>query len=171
MKRSFIVAGIILVSLLTGAFAPQTPLQSTPTIWRQAINDSATNTFCGFPMRIETKGTGIIHVWRTSTGAVQRILITQASMKMTFTNLDNNKSVWSPTVNMQQMRYGSDGSLTKIMRGLVWRIVVPGKGVVAANVGLNDWTLKFSSTGVLLSSKLTGKHDGSIPQVLCTVLK
>lgn len=171
MKRRFIVAGIILVWLLTGAFAPQSLTQSTPTIWRQSVNDTNTNTFCGFPMRIDTKGTGIIHVWHTPSGGVQRIMITQASMKMTFTNVNNGKSVWSPSVNMQQTRIGSDGSLTQIVRGLVWRIVVPGKGVVAANVGRNDWTLKFTSSGILFSSKISGQHDGSIPQALCTVLQ
>src|SRR5512143_3251403 len=101
MKRRMIVAVFMLGWLLTGAFSPHAPAKTGgPIIWRQAVDDSFISSKCSFPMQVETTGTGVFHLFLDSDGNFERVIITEPTMRITFTNLDTGKSIWTPTVNM-----------------------------------------------------------------------
>ena len=174
MKRRFIVAVFLALWLITGAFAPRVQIQGgRPLIWRQDVDDTFTTGYCGFPMQVHTTGTGVFHLFLDSNGNFQRLIITAPTTTLTFTNLDTGKSVRTPSVNMVLDQANPDGTGTQSLRGLLWHLVVPGQGLVTADVGRIDWLLTFDDQGNLISQNVVfsaGIQQGQFEQTLCSVL-
>ena len=174
MKRRFIVAVSMTLWLLTGAFSPRVQIQGAgPIIWRQDVDDTQVSGYCGFPMQLHTTGTGVFHLFLDQNGNFKRIIITAPTTRLTFTNLDNGKSVWTPSVNMVLDQANPDGTGTQSLRGLLWHLVVPGQGLVTADVGRIDWLLTFDSQGNVISQDVVfsaGIQQGVFQQTLCSVL-
>src|SRR5690242_3671763 len=90
---------------------------------------------CSFPLRIEFTGTAHVRLYLDASGNPTRILITGADVKGTFTNSATGASVWTPSPNMVLVTFNADGTVTQSLRGLLDRIVVPGQGLITADVG------------------------------------
>jgi hypothetical protein len=50
--------------------------------------------------------------------------------------------------------------------------VVPGRGLVYADLGRVEWTMKFGANGAITSFELSksGIQDGFYPGMLCSIL-
>ncbi len=140
MKRRFVLAGLMIAWFVTGAFAPVAPPNPPVTPKDTAVSlvssfDSPT-AWCttqfppGFVVRTSTTGTALFHV------AGDKIVVTQARSRITWTNVANGRSVWTPSVGNWTMQPDANGNLVVTMSsGILQRIVVPGEGVVSADVG------------------------------------
>ena len=67
-----------------------------------------------------------------------------------------------------------DDTTTVSLRGLVDRVVVPGQGLVVADVGHITFLYTFNAQGHVISSQVTfqaGQYNGLFPDpFLCSVL-
>jgi hypothetical protein len=172
MKRHILVAGLVLALLVTGAFAGPPPPTARSENLRVSSHDVTLNGDCSFPMEIDAFADGVIHRHYDATGQLVKTLITTPQGRMTFKNLNTGKSVWTPTVGVFVSKTNPDGSLTFGWSGIHARIVVPGQGLVLADLGRVEWTLKFDGSGNVTSFKLSrsGVQDGVVPARLCDVL-
>jgi hypothetical protein len=170
MVKVRLLLGLLLVSALT---IPFTVYADKPIIIRDEIDDTFVAGFCGFPMEVHTTGTGVFHVFLDEAGEFERVIITEPRMRITFTNLDTGESIWTPTVNMVLETANPDGTGTQSLRGLLWRLVVPGEGLVTADVGRIDWLYTFDDEGQIASEEvvfMAGQQEGNFLPMLCQVL-
>ncbi|SRR5260221_3373304 len=165
--------GLFLFSQLAPrALAAEPIIQFVP-----VISDVTFHHLCSFPILLHTKGTAIFHVYFDNAGHFLRVIITSPDTTLTFTNLSNGKSVWTPSVNMVEEYGNPDGTGTQTLRGLLDRIVVPGQGLVAADVGRLDLVFTLDSFGNPIGNPqvtfISGIQDGIIPNpsILCSVLQ
>ena len=174
MKRRILAAFLSIAWLFTAAFnSLSLPATGAPIIWRAYGEDNFTTNYCGFPMDVHGSGTGIFHLFLDENGDFERIIITAADLKYSFTNQLTGESVWTPSVNMVEEEANPDGTGTKTLRGLVWALIVPGEGLVTADVGRIDWLFTFDSDGNLVSEDLVflaGIQENQFPEMLCSVL-
>jgi len=104
---------------------------------------------------------------------VKQTLFVQPTTRTTFTNLDTGKSLSTPAVNLTITKYDALGNMTlHTLPGLVRRIVVPGVGLVLADIGQVGFRFRFDSNGKLLSSDTlsSGIRDGITVDKLCQYL-
>lgn len=174
MKRRTLIAALLFAWLVTGAFiSPSGHASGAPIIWQDDVEDVFVTGFCGFPMEVRTTGTAVFHLFLDEDGNFERIIITEPTMKMVFTNLITGEAVWTPSVNMTQEQLNEDGTGTKTLRGLLWHLVVPGEGLVTADVGRIDWLFTFDDQGNVVSEDLVfvaGIQENQLPPMLCSVL-
>jgi len=174
MKRLFIVAGLVLACLGSAAFGPPPP--PTPRADRVYVNAAfpyVDTKSCAFPVEIKTIGYAIKHVLYYPNGAVKQTLIVQPTTRTTFTNLDNGKSVSTPSVGLSMTKYDTAGHMTlHTVSGLVRRIVVPGKGLVIADIGQVGFHLTFDAAGALVDwdPVSSGIQNGVTVDKLCQYL-
>lgn len=171
MKHHIIGAGIVLAWLVTGAFGPPPPPTPHTLNTLASAHSVTTNNFCSFPMQVDVFGQTMVHTQYDSTGRLVKMLATMSQGRMTFTNLNTKKSVWTPTAGVFTSKTNPDGGLTFGWSGIKARIVVPGQGLVLADLGTVTWTLKYDAQGKL-TFKLTqgGIQQGVVPPSLCGVL-
>ncbi len=174
MKHRIIGAVVGLAWLVTVGFAPMAQVQPDgPIIWQDEVNDSFTTGFCGFPMEVTTTGTGVFHLFLDEEGNFEKIIITEPTMRITFTNLDTGETVWTPSVNMAEEIANEDGTGTKTLRGLQWHLIVPREGLVTADTGRIDWLFTFDDQGNIISEDVVfsaGIQEGVFAPALCQVL-
>lgn len=167
-------AALIVVVVLTGASRPELEAKAGgPIIFRDPLNDQFTTGACGFPMEVRTTGTGVFHLFLDDGGEFERIIITSAGIRITFTNLLTGESVWTPSVNMVRDVANDDGSGTQSLRGLLWHLVVPGEGLVTADVGRIDFRVTFDEDGHVIGQQvvfLAGQQENQFFPKLCSVL-
>ena len=147
---------------------------ATPIIWRQSIDDTFTTGFCGFPMEVRSTGTAVFHLFLDGAGNFERGIITAPKTRITFTNLITGLSVWTPSVNMVQETDNHDGTGPKTLRGLFWHLLVPGEGLITADVGRLDILFTLDSDGVPISEEVVfvaGQQDGVFLPELCAALE
>jgi len=160
--------------LLTGAVASPVGAQDGgPIIFRDHLDDTFTTGYCGFPMKVDTTGTGVFHLFLDENGDFERIIITSANIKLSFTNLDTGETVWTPSVNMVEAQLNADGTGTQTLRGLLWHLIVPDEGLLTADVGRIDFLLTFDENGNIISADVVfaaGQQEGEFLSMLCTVL-
>jgi hypothetical protein len=128
---------------------------------------------CEFPVLVHGTGWGIVHVYFGEAGDFERLIITEPAVTLTFTNLNTGVSVWTPSVNMIEETANPDGTGTKTLRGLLDHIIVPGEGLVEADVGRIDYLFTFDDQGNIMSEQTVftaGRQDGEFDAVLCSVL-
>jgi hypothetical protein len=174
VKRRTLIAVILFAWFVTGAFTSPSRLASgAPIIWQEDVEDVFVTGFCGFPMEVRTTGTGVFHLFLDENGNFERIIITAPTVKIVFTNLNTGESVWTPSVNMVEQRMNEDGTGTLTYKGLLWHLVVPGEGLVTADVGRIDWLFTFDDEGSVVSEELVfaaGIQENQLPPMLCSVL-
>lgn len=137
MKRRLLVAALMLASFVVGAAGtPPPPPPQSGRSFLSISEDYPDDTSCPFIVNIKTTGSGWMHTLYYPNGSPKQQLLTQMSTRTTFTNASNGKSLSSPSSNMVQVRMAPDGTITFMAaRGLVWRVVVPGEGMVAVDFG------------------------------------
>jgi hypothetical protein len=165
---------------VTGAFG--TPPPPTPRATRVYISftvsymdppDDQTQPSCEFPVRIDTVGSGIKNTILKPDGSLMTLLV-QPSVKVTFTNVENGKSLTTPSANLIVTKKDAFGHVTlSTSKGLIWRIVVPGKGLVAADIGQFGYSKKYDTNGNFVSWQpiSSGIRDGITVATLCPYLK
>ena len=168
--------GGLLFALLVGSGLAARASGAGPLIIREAVDDTFTTGYCGFPMEVHTTGTTMVRVFFDESGNFERALITAPGTRVSFTNLDTGESVWTPSVNMVQETANADGTGTQTLRGLLWHIVVAGEGLVTADVGRIDFHFTFDDQGNIESEEVVfaaGQWPG--PNVffdtLCSILE
>jgi hypothetical protein len=164
-----LVASLLVPVAAPAAAAPAEP----PTILRLTIDDEfVTQALCGFPLHVRTTGTAVVHLFATDLFD-ERVIITAPQTRLVFTNLLTGESVWSPSVNMVAQLPQEDGTGIKSLRGLLWRLVVPGMGLVTADVGKIDLRFTFDEAGEIVSEEVifsAGQQEGDFLPQICSVL-
>ena len=119
---------------------------------------------CGFPMTRHDRGT-LVFVDRFVDGdlVLENAIFTHWTI--TFTNLDNGKSIDVRRAYLEQYVLLDDGAFRTMSAGMVSSLKVPGQGLVATNVGLIQ--VVFDSSEVPLSILVAGPHDGRINAYVC----
>jgi hypothetical protein len=144
-----------------------------PVIIRMPVDDVAVANFCGFPLELRTTGTAFVHLFLDDEGAFERVLITAPETRLTFTNLNTGASIWTPSVNMVQQSLNDDGTGTTTLRGLFWRLVVPGEGLITADVGRLDFLVTFDEEGNVTSEEVVfvaGIQENAFLPAVCAAL-
>lgn len=146
---------------------------SGPIIFKEIADDTFVTNFCGFPMQVRSTGTAIVHLFLDANGDFQRVIITAPQTRMTFANLDSGKTVWTPSVNMVISEANEDGTGTQSLRGLLWHLIVPGEGLITADIGRLDYRLTFDNHGDISDEEVVfsaGIQEGQFVPTLCSVL-
>ena len=176
MKRQSLIAALLLAWLATGAFASQPQQPADPEINKLTVKSSFDEHVCGTPgfkMRTEFSGKAIVHVFTEKNGNT-RTLITQANGKMTFTNLDNGKTVRTTMAGMSMTERNAAGQkLWKMVSGNRWHLNLTGEGQRYADVGRVVWVWSYDSQGRSTGSRVefeSGLRSGNISPYLCEVL-
>jgi hypothetical protein len=146
-----IAVGGLLFALLLGTGLATRASGAGPLIIRDSVDDTFTTGYCGFPMQVHTTGDVVVRVFFDESGNFARALITAPETRLQFTNLDTGASVWTPSVNMVQETANADGTGTQTLRGLLWHLVVPGQGLVTADVGRIDFQFTFDEDGNIVT--------------------
>jgi hypothetical protein len=127
---------------------------------------------CEFPVRIDAVGSGIL-LTNVKPNGSKTTLFVQPSTKVTFTNVENGKSLTTPSVNLVMTKRDAFGHVTlSTSKGLIWRIVVPGQGLVAADIGQFGFRVNYDANGNFLSWQpiSSGIRDGVTVEKLCPYL-
>lgn len=146
-----VTCALILIGGLATFLVPRLSTRAAarqPLIFTEPAPPDSTHHFCpGFPVMVHTTGHAVFHVFFDQSGNVQRVLITAPDTTITFTNTITGASVWTPSVNIIQQYGNPDGTGTQTYRGLLDRVVVPGQGLVFAEVGRIDWRVTLDDQG------------------------
>ena len=167
------LCGLACASLVALGLSTTVGAASGPVIFRQSVDDTFVTTFCGFPMEVRTTGTAVVHLFLDDEGNFDRVIITAPETRLTFINLDTGESVWTPSVNMVRDEANDDGTGTQSLRGLLWRLIVPGQGLITADVGRIDYRLTFDSSGNIIDEEVVfsaGIQENQFVPTLCSVL-
>lgn len=175
MKRRSLISAFVIAWFVTGAFGapPPPPMPRVTSAYISAADSHTDVDSCAFDVQIVTTGYGILHTNFNSDGTVKKIMLNMPRARVTFTNPDNGKSLWTPTTALTKITYDSTGHIAAYTTsGVTWRIVVPGHGSVIADVGRVGWTIQYDDTGKILSSKpiMAGQRDGFSVSKLCQYL-
>jgi len=92
------------------------------------------------------------------------------ALKHTISNPTTGESVTTPDVGADHFMVAKDGTATLAIIGIVARVVVPGEGIVAGEIG--RVTLFFEFPGDVPDVSVAGIHDGfsAIDAALCAAL-
>jgi hypothetical protein len=73
---------------------------------------------------------------------------------------------------MVEQSQNDDGTRTTTLRGLFWHLIVPGEGLVTADVGRLDILLTMDENGEISEQIIfsAGQQEGSFLPLLCEVL-
>jgi hypothetical protein len=157
---------VLLLTLLpnTTAIAATT----TPQVFRVPVDQTQTLYVCGFPIVRHDEGTLIFQDAFDENGNVVWENAIFSNWRITFTNPANGKSLTSVRAYNERYVLYDDGSFKAMSAGLVAELIIPGQGLVAANVGVI--TATFDSSGELVSILVAGQHDGPIAAFVCPYL-
>ncbi len=167
---SFVSAALFSLLSFTGTVFASAPLIFTV----PPQPDVVYHHVCDFPVLLHSTGTGIFHVFFDGAGNFDHVIITGANVKLTFTNLDNGKSIWTPSVNMVEEYNNPDGTGVQTLRGLLDHIVIPGQGLVTADVGRIDTLYTFDNSGNIIGAQTifsAGREDNQFVPAVCTALQ
>lgn len=170
MKRKF---SLIFASLLATliAFAPamsRLVAAAPPEHFTVDVDQTRTLSNCAFPVVRRDEGTLIFQDSFDSNGNLVWENAIFPSWRITFTNPANGKSVTSVRAYNERFVQYDDGPFKAMSAGLVAHIVIPGQGVVAANVGVIS--VIFDTSEQPISILIAGEHDGPIQQFVCPYL-
>jgi hypothetical protein len=173
MHRRIGFAVVAALCVSAGAYQASAAAGEPPLILRLPVDDGfVTNGLCGYPLEIRTTGTAVVHVFPTDLWD-ERVIITAPQTRLTFTNLLTGESIWTPSVNMVMQIPHEDGTGTKTLRGLLWRLVLPGEGLVTADAGRIDFLFTFDDAGNIVSEELVfsaGQQNGDFFEQTCAAL-
>jgi hypothetical protein len=141
---------------------------SAPEQYRVPVDQVQTLYVCGFPIIRHDEGTLIFQDAFDENGTVLWENAIFSNWRITFTNPANGKSLTSIRAYNERYVLYEDGSFQAMSAGLVAELVIPGEGVIAANVGVI--TATFDSSGEVVSILSAGQHDGAIARFVCSYL-
>jgi len=176
MTRRILISGFLIAWFVTGAFGtppPPAPMPRATSAYLSAADSRTDVDSCDFDVQIVTTGYGILHTNFNADGTVKKILLNMPRARVTFTNVENGKTLWTPTTALTKITYDSAGHITAFTTsGVTWRIVVPGHGSVIADVGQVGWRIHYDRNGNIVSSKpvSSGQRDGFSVSKLCQYL-
>jgi hypothetical protein len=145
-----------------------TAAASEPEVFRVPIDQTQTLYICGFPILRHDEGTLIFQDSFDEEGNVLWENAIFSNWRITFSNPANGKSLTGVRAYNERYVLYDDGSFKAMSAGLVAELIVPGKGLVAANVGVI--TATFDASGNLVSILVAGPHDGPIAAFVCPYL-
>ena len=166
-SRSLVVcfaAFLTLIPVETNIADAATPLQ-----FSIGINQTQTLGICGFPIVRQDVGTLRIQDYFDRDGNFFLEHAIFSDWRIIFSNPANGKSVTSVRAYNEQFVQYDDGSYKAVSAGLVAQLVIPGQGVVAANVG--NISVIFDVADEPISILVAGEHDGPIAQFVCPYLE
>ncbi len=96
--------------------------------------------------------------------------ISNFALKVTYTNPETGETLTTPSVGPDIFTLHEDGSRTIASIGIIERVVVPGEGLVAAQIG--KIVFFFTGSGDLEPEVIfeAGQHEGDILAALCEAL-
>src|SRR5262245_33129606 len=142
---------------------------TSPDVFRFDVNQTQTLNVCGFPIVRQDVGTLHVLVQYDTNGNFVFQNVIFSNWRITFSNPDNGKSVSSVRAYNERFVQYDDGSYKVVSAGLVAHLVIPGQGVVAANVG--NISVRFDASDQPVSILVAGEHDGQIAQFVCSYLE
>lgn len=161
----FLAASLVAAAVLTPAALADAPSVRTST----DFNSTRSITVCGFPVEIHSEG--VFTVWEyydESGNLVRQRLHVERAFTVTWTNLENGKSISSvlggPVVN----EFAPDGTLTQIVAGRERLFIARGEGPIAKQVGRIVFVVAPDGTETVAS--VAGQWDLDITPELCAYL-
>ena len=141
---------------------------SAPEQYRVPVDQTQNLFVCGFPILRHDQGTLIFQDSFDENDNVVWENAIFSNWRITFTNPANGKSLTSVRAYNERYVLYDDGSFQAMSAGLVAELIIPGQGLVAANVGVI--TATFDASGELVSILIAGQHDGGIAAFVCPYL-
>jgi len=167
MKRRLLAfLGLSLTIALVSSARPARA--EAPLIELFPINSTATFYNCGFPVVQHIEGTArlIVRFDKSGDPTVATVL---DNTTITLTNPLNQKTVSGKRAFFGRQEYYQDGGITFVSAGLVSHLILPGEGLIAANMGYTRAT--FDADGNLLDFLVAGEHDGRLRTLVCPYLE
>jgi hypothetical protein len=170
MDRKYfrIVVSLLLILVTALPNLASMAAASAPEQYRVPVDQAQTWSACGFPIVRHDEGTLIFQDAFDENGNVVWENAIFSNWRITFTNPANGKSLTSVRAYNERYVLYDDGSFKAMSAGLVAELIIPGQGLVAANVGVI--TATFDSSGELVSILVAGQHDGPIAAFVCPYL-
>ena len=153
------------VSGAAGTASAASPHRSTVHVEDTFV--SRTTEDCGFNILLHIEGTITVTEFADQAGTVIRALVTYPALFFTFSNEATGESVTSRSPDPEHYRWGTDGTLTLTVTGLVMHLVVPGEGVLAAQAG--RFVITIDPNGNETVSEQVGRND-EYHAALCEIL-
>lgn len=170
MKRRLYISFACLFAILSILLPNMTSMAATSTVieFRVPVDQTQTLYTCGFPILRHDQGTLIFQDSFDSDGNLMWENAIFSNWRITFTNPANGKSISSVRAYNERFVQYDDGSFKAMSAGIVAELIVPGQGLIAANVGVI--TVTFDASGQPASIVIGGVHDGAIAQYVCPFL-
>jgi hypothetical protein len=165
--RLLLVSLAVLLALVTvaPAFAAQ------PEIKRTVVDDTFTvDDVCAFPLEVHVEGIERDALYYDQAGNLVQVIATFPRLRVTLTNLETGESLSFPSPSVATTKINPDGSYTVTVTGLSDRLVVPGQGAVAMDVG--RFVDYYSGPDDQEPDTIfeAGRFDASNPPHICEVL-
>lgn len=171
--KTLIRSACLAFVLVAASVAHPGALGGQPVVFKMPVDDVFVTNYCGFPMRVTTTGSAVIHLFLDDAGNFERVIITEPNVKIAFTNLGTDETVWTPSVNMVTEQANEDGTGTQTLRGLLDHLVVPHEGLITADAGRIDFLFTFDDAGNVTNVDvvfLAGQQDNVFVDTVCSVL-
>jgi hypothetical protein len=126
---------------------------------------------CDFPVQHNIKGFIRFTTYLNQDSSF-KMQINSYHLTSTFINLETGASVSTPNVGPDKITVTEDGSVILAATGLIARIVVPGKGLIVAQVGKLVFRFTVDQEGNWIFQEVlfeAGQHADLFP-ALCSVL-
>ena len=173
--RGSLLAAVAVATLASGvgaaAAAAAAPASGTTTqVFRVPVDASSTVSVCGFPVVRRDTGTLVFVDRFDEQGNVVFENAIFSGWTITFTNPATGASISSTRGYVEQFVQYRDGTFLAMSAGLVSGLVVPGEGLVAANVGVIRVLFDADGAPIPDSILIAGIHDGPIARAVCPYL-
>ena len=162
------IVGLVHVSIAALALG-HVARAAGPEVFTVPVDDSFAVDACAFPVDGHAQGAIRIHDFFDTQGNLVRE-ISNYNLKFTYTNPASGATVTSRSVGPDILRINQDGSATLFSIGLLARIITPGEGLLAVQVGRLG--LFFTDPGDV-DPDLTfeaGPHDTDVDAAICQAL-
>ena len=133
------------------------------------VDESFSFDDCGFTIEGRTTGFVKVHVFFDKAGNSVGV-INNFALKVTYTNPETGETLTTPVVGPDIITFQDDGSETVASIGIIARIVVPGEGLVAAQIGKIVFFFTDPEDEEPDVIFVAGPHDGNILAALCEAL-
>jgi hypothetical protein len=168
-RRTFRI-GLISAALSAALLLSVSPAGAVaPDNFTVEVDESFSFDDCGFT--IEGRTTGFIrgHVFFDKDGNSVGV-INNFALKVTYTNPETGETLTTPVVGPDIITFHDDGSVTIASIGIIASIVVPGEGLVAAQIGNIVFFFTDPEDEEPDVTFVAGPHEGDILAALCEAL-
>ena len=155
---------VIFLSLLLSLMLVTSVLAAKPDVFTIPLDVTETIACDGFTVEEHVEGTIRISTHFEANGDFA-MEIAHFKLQHTFTNLETGASLSSPDVGINRVTISQDDSFRLAEIGIVYRLVVPGEGLIFALIGQTIFNL---DTGEVVFE--AGQHDEDLLGPLCAAL-